>query len=57
MNNKSEGKRPIIVRATPEMANWMHPQNDERKQLIQKRVAAAKERYSQKINHAEKKVY
>lgn len=38
--------RTITVRATSEMANWMHPQNDYRKQMIQKRIEAAKERYS-----------
>ncbi|MFY0543364.1 hypothetical protein [Brevibacillus sp. H7] len=53
MNNRRD-RLPIIVRATPEMANWMHPQTDERKKLIQKRVAAAKERFSQRKKHAVK---
>lgn len=44
----SKGNRTILVRATPEMANWMHPQTDERKKLIQERVAAAKNRFSQR---------
>ncbi|MGE8081443.1 hypothetical protein [Peribacillus loiseleuriae] len=46
MNNNSREKQSIAVRVTPEMANWMHSQNDERKQLIQKQVEAAKARFA-----------
>ncbi|WP_409368817.1 hypothetical protein [Lysinibacillus sp. 38-6] len=48
MNSNSSERRKIVVRITPEMANWMHPQTEERKQQIQKRVEAAKKRYSQR---------
>ncbi|TDL77395.1 hypothetical protein E2R56_04265 [Rhodococcus qingshengii] len=54
MNNNSRERRTIVVRATPEMANWMHPQTDERKLQIQKRVEAAKARYSQRTKNAKK---
>jgi|GEM_PF-4285558 len=37
-------RRTIVVRETPEMANWMHPQTKERKELIRKRVEEAKKR-------------
>lgn len=45
MTNNS---KPIIVRTTPEMDNWLHPQTAERKQRIKDRVEAAKQRYAQK---------
>ncbi len=45
MKNNSREKRTIVVRATPEMANWMHPQTEERKRLIQQKVEAAKARF------------
>ncbi|MFJ7667261.1 hypothetical protein ACIQXI_09140 [Lysinibacillus sp. NPDC097195] len=48
MNSNSSESRKIVVRITPEMANWMHPQTEERKQQIQKRVEASKKRYSQR---------
>jgi len=54
MNSNSREKRSIVVRATPEMSNWMHPQTDERKQLIEKRVEAAKARFSQRTKHSVK---
>ncbi|MCC3358199.1 hypothetical protein [Bacillus sp. REN16] len=57
MNNNFSEKRPIVVRATPEMANWMHPQDDKRKQLIQERVEAAKARFSQRKRQPEKLAY
>ncbi|SHG03762.1 hypothetical protein [Ornithinibacillus halophilus] len=44
MKKHSNEKEYIAVRATPEMANWMHPKGEERTQEIQKRVEAAKER-------------
>ncbi|MGD6855582.1 hypothetical protein ACQCVO_10950 [Bacillus infantis] len=51
MNKKYKQKPSIVVRATPEMANWMHPQNEERKKQIQKRVEAAKARFEQRKKH------
>lgn len=46
MTNSGE-KRTITVRDTPEMANWMHPQTEERKELIRKRTQESKSRFSQ----------
>ena len=43
-DNKKK-KRVITIQATPEMANWMHPQTPERKALIKKKVEEAKKRF------------
>lgn len=51
MNKNYKPKQSIVVRATPEMANWMHPQNAERKKQIQKQVLAAKARFEQRKKH------
>jgi tRNA A37 N6-isopentenylltransferase MiaA len=57
VNNNSSDKRSIVVSVTPEMANWMHPQDENRKQMIQERVEAAKARFSQRGNRSEKVEY
>lgn len=46
MTNSGEN-RTITIRDTPEMANWMHPQTEERSDLIRKRTQEAKARFSQ----------
>jgi len=45
MNKNSKEKQSIVVHATPESANWMHPQNEERKKQIPKLVDATKARF------------
>jgi hypothetical protein len=51
MTNKKDDKKPrITIHSTPEMANWMHSQTDERKELIRKRIEAAKERFKNRHN-------
>lgn len=36
------------------MANWMHPQTEERKALIQQRVAEAKQRVTERRKNEKK---
>lgn len=45
MSNPNKEKAPIVVQITSEMANWMHPQTNERKHLMLARAEAAKQRY------------
>lgn len=44
MSNKEQKRQPIIIQENLEMANWMHPQTEERKKLIEQRVKEIKER-------------
>ena len=48
MENEDKKKRLITIHETPEMANWMHPQTEERKERIRKEVEAAKERVTKR---------
>lgn len=50
MKDDKKKIRVISIRETPEMANWMHPQTEERKERIRKEVEAAKERVSKRRN-------
>lgn len=49
-DDKKNKIKVIIIRETPEMANWMHPQTEERKERIRKEVEAAKERVTKRRN-------
>jgi hypothetical protein len=45
-NNCRDGSI-TIVQETDEMANWLHPQNEERKKRIRERMDGVKERFKE----------
>lgn len=53
MNEEEQEKRKIIIEVTPEMANWMHPQTEERKKIIEDRTKELKERIQNRRNNKE----
>lgn len=52
MKDKEQEERKIIVKATPEMANWMHPQTEERKELIERRKHVCNQRTKRYLSKA-----
>lgn len=44
-SNPNKDKAPIVVHTTPEMANWMHPQTNERKHLMLARAETTRQSY------------
>lgn len=48
MGNDDEKKKPIVVKETDEMINWMHPQTEERKQRIRDRMMEVIERFKKR---------
>ncbi|WP_367072613.1 hypothetical protein [Paenibacillus pabuli] len=44
VSDLNKKKAPIVIQITPDMANWMHPQNNARKQLLLARSELTKQR-------------
>lgn len=55
MSKHEKEKAPIVVKITPDMANWMHPQTQEQKKIMHARTEAARQRYHKQKRQEEAK--
>lgn len=54
IDKDKKNNQPIVIHISQDMANWMHPQDVERKQLIIKKTEIAKKNFSRKKNKKDK---